>query len=111
MMMTRVKTIDRGHRDWYQLERWRVRSRYQLAVEPLCAMCLADGKTTPATIADHIEPHRGDWNAFLLGKLQSLCRSCHDGGKRQIERKGFRDDIGPDGMPLDPNHPVYARKP
>ena len=29
--------------------------------------------------------------------------------KRFIETRGFRPDIGLDGMPLDPRHPVYSR--
>jgi hypothetical protein len=41
-----------------------------------------------------------------VGKLQSLCKTCHDGAKREIEH-GYRRDIGLDGYPLDPNHAVY----
>jgi len=29
--------------------------------------------------------------------------------KRFVELRGFRPDIGLDGWPLDPNHPVYSR--
>ena len=43
----------------------------------------------PATICDHVEPHRGDINKFWLGKLQSLCKPCHDGAKREIELNGL----------------------
>ena len=32
-----------------------------------------------ATIAHHIESHRGDVNLFRCGVLQSLCKKCHDG--------------------------------
>jgi 5-methylcytosine-specific restriction endonuclease McrA len=49
-------------------------------------MCLQQGRVTPATVADHIKPHRGDWMAFRLGNLQSLCASCHNGAKRALER-------------------------
>jgi hypothetical protein len=41
-------------RSWYSLQRWRKRARHQLRIEPLCAACLAQGRLTPATIADHI---------------------------------------------------------
>jgi hypothetical protein len=58
-------------RTWYSLQRWRKRAKHQLRIEPLCRQCLAAGRTTPATIADHVVPHRGDWNAFRLGALQS----------------------------------------
>src|SRR5262249_12406729 len=36
------------------------------------------GRVTPATVADHIESHRGDFNAFRLGQLRSLCADCHN---------------------------------
>jgi hypothetical protein len=66
-------------RQWYTLQRWRRIAKHQLRIEPLCALCLKRGLVTPATIADHDPPHRGDWNAFRLGPLQSLCRDCHAG--------------------------------
>jgi 5-methylcytosine-specific restriction protein A len=60
-----------------------------------------------ATLADHITPHRGDWNEFRLGAIQSLCASCHKGPKDHLERYGFSAEVGEDGKPLDPNHPAY----
>jgi 5-methylcytosine-specific restriction endonuclease McrA len=102
-----MKIRDRGWRDWYQLERWRKLRRHQLRVEPLCAMCLVKGIATPATIADHVEHHGGDWNRFILGRLQSLCEHCHNSSKRFIEQKGYLPDVGADGWPLDPRHPVF----
>jgi 5-methylcytosine-specific restriction protein A len=70
-------------------------------------MCLSRGVATVATVTDHIEPHGGDWNAFWMGKTQSLCKSCHDGRKRVSERRGYQLDIGEDGWPIDPAHPAY----
>jgi hypothetical protein len=52
---------------------WHRRARFQLQREPLCAMCLAEGKVVAARIADHIEPHHNDLIRFWNGKLQSLC--------------------------------------
>ena len=52
-------------------------------------------------------PHGGDWNAFRLGKLQSLCKACHDRIKRNIELDGYSSAVGIDGLPLDGNHPIY----
>lgn len=40
---------------------------------------------TPATIADHIEPHRGDVEKFWNGELQPLCGQCHSGTKQAME--------------------------
>jgi hypothetical protein len=93
-------------RSWYQLERWRRRRRYQLMIEPVCAMCAKRGLAVPATIADHVVPHRGDWIAFLTAPLQSLCKTCHDSDKRLFELRGYNRDIGSDGWPLDPEHPA-----
>ena len=77
---------------------------------PVLLPCLECAIVTPATICDHVEPHYGDVNKFWLGTFQSLCKSCHDSTKRFIEKHGFRPDIGLDGMPLDPRHPVYSRR-
>jgi len=102
-----------GHRSawahWYGLERWRRRSRAQLREHPLCKLCLDHGRVTRATVADHIEPHRGNWNAFITGELQSLCKPCHDSAKRTQELRGYSTEIGPDGWPVDPRHPAYRQ--
>jgi 5-methylcytosine-specific restriction endonuclease McrA len=95
-------------RTWYQLERWRKIRRHQLRTEPLCRMCLAVGMVTPATIADHIDEHSGDWNAFWLSDLQSLCTNCHSSRKRLVTERGYDPTIGTDGWPIDPMHPSYT---
>jgi 5-methylcytosine-specific restriction endonuclease McrA len=95
------------HNKLYDKKRWKRRAKLQLTLEPLCARCLRHGVVMPATIADHIEPHRGDQTKFWEGKLQSLCASCHSGDKAQVERLGFSCAIGPDGWPVDGKHPVY----
>ena len=59
--------------------------------------------------SDHVEPHHGDVNKFWLGPFQSLCKECHDSTKKFVEKHGFRLDIGLNGWPLDPRHPVYSR--
>jgi 5-methylcytosine-specific restriction endonuclease McrA len=92
---------------WYSSARWARIRRYQLLKHPLCKFCLERGVVTPAETCDHIEPHRGDVNKFWLGPFQSLCKQCHDSTKRFVELHGFRPNIGPDGWPLDPRHPVY----
>jgi hypothetical protein len=73
-------------------------------------MCAAYGKVMAAEVVDHVEPHGGDWNRFYTGRLQSLCKSCHDAGKRWVETRGYDPrPIGSDGWPLDPNHPANRR--
>jgi 5-methylcytosine-specific restriction endonuclease McrA len=92
--------------DFYKTSRWQRLRRLQLREHPLCKFCLEVGRVAPATVVDHIVPHRGDWTAFCTGKLQSLCERCHKATKRQIELRGYRSDVGLDGWPLDPNHPA-----
>jgi hypothetical protein len=99
------------HHALYNSGRWRRIARAQVAAEPFCRMCAERGLVVPATVADHIERHNGDLNKFWLGKLQSLCASCHSGDKRSEERKGYRPDIGEDGWPLDPRHPANQIRP
>jgi 5-methylcytosine-specific restriction enzyme A len=82
---------------------------HQLRTEPLCAACLEQDRVTPATIADHVVAHGGDWNSFRLGKLQSLCQACHQ-GKWAEDRRGYSCDIGADGSPLDPAHPWHRAR-
>jgi len=97
-------------RDWYGLGRWKKKQRAQLRAHPLCAFCIEKGLIVRGAIVDHIERVDGDWNRFWTGALQSLCKTCHESSKKYQERRGFRSDIGPDGYPLDPLHPVYQQR-
>jgi hypothetical protein len=90
---------------WYKTIGWQKRRNYQLMIQPLCVMCLAESRNTPATVADHIERHGGDYNAFVLGKLQSLCADCHNVKKQRLEHVGFHGGCDLSGWPTDPRHP------
>lgn len=97
-----------AYRKLYRDPRWRGpngRRVVQLAAEPWCRTCAELGKKTPATIVDHIRPHRGDPVRFFAGKLQSLCKLCHDSRKQRFERSGQRGHCDANGMPVDPAHP------
>ncbi|MFI5410153.1 HNH endonuclease signature motif containing protein [Kaistia sp. UC242_56] len=54
-------------------------------------MCQAQGRAAPATVVDHIRPHRGDaelfWNA---DNWQSLCAHHHSKDKQSQERQAER---------------------
>jgi 5-methylcytosine-specific restriction enzyme A len=89
----------------YDTKRWQNLRAHQLQIEPLCRMCAVQNRTTPASVADHVEPHRNDINKFWLGKLQSLCRECHNISKQFQENRGFLKDIDANGYPVDPAHP------
>lgn len=97
----------RGWRDWYQLERWRKRSRAQLSAHPLCAMCLQRGLVVPASLADHIVEHNGDKQMFWYGALQSLCSTCHNSDKRIETLRGYLPGTDANGEPTDPRHPWF----
>ena len=50
----------RAYAHLYNSSFWRKRAKAQLRDYPLCVMCLARKQITPARVADHITPHRGD---------------------------------------------------
>jgi 5-methylcytosine-specific restriction protein A len=95
--------------DWYRTYRWQRRAKAQLVEQPLCVFHLEKGVVVPGVVADHITPHKGDWNAFWLSPLQTLCLNCHVSGKKYLENRGFRSDIGEDGLPVDQKHPFWGR--
>jgi 5-methylcytosine-specific restriction endonuclease McrA len=48
-------------------------------LHPLCEECLGHGVAMPATVVDHIVPHRGDPKLFWdRSNWQALCKRCHD---------------------------------
>ena len=58
---------------------WRKARKQFLARNPLCNACMKQGVLTPATIVDHITPHRGDPRLFWAEtNWQPLCKRCHD---------------------------------
>lgn len=59
--------------------KWRkVRLSY-LRENPLCVECLKKEIITPATIIDHIEPHKGNRELFWdKSNWQPLCKMHHD---------------------------------
>ena len=59
--------------------RWRAARKRYLRQYPLCIECQRNGKFTPATVVDHILPHRGDEDLFWdESNWQPLCKHCHD---------------------------------
>ena len=80
-----ARRSDRPDRRWYKTAAWRKRREAQLAAEPLCRMCRNAGRVTPATVADHVTPHRGNRHLFFHGALQSLCAPHHSRAKQRDE--------------------------
>lgn len=68
--------------------RWQKYRRIFLRANPLCKMCLDEGKVTPATVVDHINPHRGDMALFWdASNHQALCMHHHSGAKQRIDNQ------------------------
>lgn len=70
--------------------KWRRLSKQFLRKNPLCVKCMTCGKYVPATVVDHIIPHRG--NPFLMwdeSNWQALCKPCHD-------KKTLTEDLHPE---------------
>lgn len=91
-------------RAWYSLKAWQTRRAHQLAKQPLCERHLAQGMVVAATVANHKTPHRGDWNLFITGELESVCKPCHDGPVQSEERGTPRQATGLDGWPITSTH-------
>lgn len=55
---------------------------------PLCVGCFALGRIVPATVVDHIEPHKGDQVKFWdPTNLQSACDWHHNVIKAKLEQQ------------------------
>lgn len=118
--------MTRDPRPWrhlYKTAAWRNLRLAHLAQEPLCRSCLKRGFANDGTLTsvgerqdnprrrrlavDHIVPHKGDHDLFHdPGNLQTLCLDDHDRNKQREEVKGFSEERGADGWPLDPRHPA-----
>ena len=62
----------------YATSTWKTLRDAVLCKQPVCVKCVKDGRVTPATVVDHMTPHRGDTKLFLdVSNLASLCASCH----------------------------------
>lgn len=85
--------------------RWQKARAGHLRNNPLCAECLKRGIVTPATIVDHIVPHRGDQALFWdPNNRQSMCKHCHDSHKQRLEKSGQVSGCDVNGVPIDPRH-------
>lgn len=70
----RGSSSERGYSAAWQ----RARAGY-LRNHPLCAEHQKRGVLVPATVVDHIVPHKGDKDLFWdSSNWQPLCKRCHD---------------------------------
>ncbi len=67
----------------YGTARWQRARLAHLQANPCCATCARYGRTTAATIVDHIQPVRLGGAMWDAGNYQSLCVRCHARKSRQ----------------------------
>lgn len=73
-----------SHKLVYNRDKWRKLRNYKLQQNPLCEVCLENGKVTAATEVHHITSFmQGTTNlqieflGFDYNNLMSLCTECH----------------------------------
>lgn len=80
----RASANDRGYGS-----KWRKARERFLYDNPLCRHHEQQGQLVPATVVDHIIPHRGDLGLmWSQSNWQALCKPCHD-KKTATEDGGF----------------------
>lgn len=85
--------------------RWQKARAIYLGKNPLCVMCEQLGLVTPATVVDHVDPHRGRAEKFWdEGNWQSLCAPCHNQHKQRQENGAGLMGCDDAGLPIDPDH-------
>ena len=85
--------------------RWQKARNQYLSEHPLCVECVKLDKVVPATVVDHIVPHRGDMGLFWQqDNWQPLCATCHSAHKQRQEKGGGVMGCDKDGVPIDPSH-------
>ncbi len=68
--------------------KWQSARESFLRQNPLCVDCLKEGRYEPATVVDHVIPHKGDQRLFWdRTNWAALCKPHHDA-------KTARDDGG-----------------
>lgn len=63
---------------FYHTQAWKKLRALKISKDPLCELCLNDGRITPGEIVHHIVEVAEDMSqALVLENLQTVCRSCH----------------------------------
>ena len=75
--------------------RWQKARLGWLKRHPLCVECESQGRVTPATVVDHIDPHKGDMRKFWdRNNWRSLC-ALHHNRATVLHDGGFGNPIKP----------------
>lgn len=85
--------------------KWQQAREGFLRANPLCVLHEKLGRLVPATVVDHIVPHKGDRALFWdRANWQPLCKQCHDVHKQRLESGGRMVGCDASGVPLDAGH-------
>ena len=72
---TRTDTKEQA---FYTGTRWRKLRAYKLRQDPLCEICLKEGRTKAAELVHHKQEIKQDGEEMALDNLESLCVRCHN---------------------------------
>ena len=93
-------------RHLYRTRAWKALRANQLNLKPLCEWCANQNRIVPATICDHVIPHKGDEARFYdADNLASLCKPHHDSAAQVKDHQGYTGACDATGWPTDPRHP------
>lgn len=95
----RTNTPNRTNRQKvYQSAKWKKLRESKLMVNPLCELCLLEGKITPAEDIHHKDSfinYEGNKRlevAYDFDNLMSLCKQCHQKLHKNGTTHGFNED-------------------
>lgn len=103
--------------DWpYNTAAWQRLRKVKLADRPLCQACERRGLVVDACHVDHMLAIAAGGDAFpAIDGLMSLCHRCHSEKTSAMDRAGGNGlrfkGVGPDGLPIDPDHPFFSGRP
>lgn len=79
----RYNDDNKKYSNFYHSTQWRNARKAKLMEQPLCEVCLAQGKYTKADMVHHhkyeLRDPKGWENRLSLDNLQSICYNCHNG--------------------------------
>ena len=72
----------------YNSRKWRTFSHKLRKDNPLCKLCLDEGRTTESSMVDHIREINAGGAIWDVNNLQCLCKSCH--AKKSGKKKSLK---------------------
>ena len=79
---------------FYNSAAWRRLSAAVRIDEPLCPVCIVNGKHSPTKVADHIIPIKFGGSRFSLYNLLALCSECHNYKSGREQRQPLLPYVG-----------------